>query len=225
MTNAPDPVTDSTADLAIWLLLGSLRRLNPGLETLRAGKFKQGVPFGRDPQGKTLGILGMGRIGRAIKARCDPLGVTTQYHNRSQLSPELAAGANYVSFEALLTTSDILLIAIPLNAKTRHLIGAAEIARMKDEVVIVNIARGAIIDEAAMAEALDAGKIASVGLDVYEHEPLVNERLLRNSRALLVPHMGTHSIETLTKMEECAMENARRAVMQEALLSEVPETK
>lgn len=223
VTYAPDPVTEATADLSIWLMLGALRQLNPSLSSLRAGKFKTGLDFGHDPQGKILGILGMGRIGRAIKKRAEPFGLITKYHNRNPLSSDQAAGAEYVSFEKLLAESDIISINVPLNAQTKGLIGEKQISQMKDGVVIVNTARGAIIDEAAMAKALDSGKIASVGLDVYENEPRVNERLLGNDRALMVPHLGTHTVETLAKMETWAMENARRAALGEKLLSPVPE--
>ncbi|CAG8948211.1 unnamed protein product [Penicillium salamii] len=222
-TNAPDPVTDATADLAIFLLLGALRQLNPAISSLRAGNFKQGVSFGHDPQNKTLGILGMGRIGRAIKTRCDPFGLKTIYHNRNPLSSQEAAGATYVSFEQLLATSDIISVNVPLTPKTKHLIGAKEIALMKPGVVIINTARGAIIDEAAMADALERDHIAAVGLDVYEEEPKINEKLLRQERALMVPHVGTHTTETLAKMESWAMENVRRAITGEALLSPVAE--
>lgn len=223
LTYAPDAVTEATADLAIWLLLGALRQLNPSLTSLRAGNFKKGIDFGHDPQGKVLGILGMGRIGRAIKKRSDPFGLVTRYHNRRPVSEEEAAGAEYVSFDKLLAESDIISVNVPLNAGTKHLIGADEIAKMKDGVVIVNTARGAIIDEAAMADALESGKIGAVGLDVYEREPAINEKLLRQERALMVPHLGTHTTETLAKMEAWAMENARRAVLGEPLLSPVPE--
>lgn len=223
VTYAPDPVTEATADLSIWLMLGALRQLNPSLSSLRAGKFKTGLDFGHDPQGKILGILGMGRIGRAIKKRAEPFGLITKYHNRNPLSSDQAAGAEYVSFEKLLAESDIISINVPLNAQTKGLIEEKEISQMKDGVVIVNTARGAIIDEAAMAKALDSGKIASVGLDVYENEPRVNERLLGNDRALMVPHLGTHTVETLAKMETWAMENARRAALGEKLLSPVPQ--
>lgn len=209
--------------MAVFLLLGALRQLNPAISSLRAKTFKTGVDFGHDPQGKTLGILGMGRIGRAIKQRCDPLGLETVYHNRNPLPVEQAAGAEYVSFEKLLTESDIISINIPLSASTKHLIGAAEIAKMKPGVVIVNTARGAIIDEAAMADALENNHIAAVGLDVYEREPEINEKLMKQRRALMVPHVGTHTTETLAKMESWAMENARRAIVGEALLSPVPE--
>jgi lactate dehydrogenase-like 2-hydroxyacid dehydrogenase len=216
-------VTDATADLTIFLLLGALRQLNPAIFSLRNGKFKIGLDFGHDPQGKTLGILGMGRIGRAVKRRAEPFGLKTIYHNQNQLNEEDAAGAEYVSFERLLEESDIISVHVPLNAKTRHLIGEQEIEKMKDGVVIVNTARGAVIDEAAMAAALESGKIASVGLDVYEWEPEINESLAKNSRALLIPHLGTHTTETLAKMEGLAMENARRGCLGEPLLTVVAE--
>lgn len=223
VTYAPDPVTNATADLTLFLLLGALRQLNPSLRSLREGNFKKGIDFGHDPQGKTLGILGMGRIGRAVKLRADPFGLKAIYHNRTPLSDKQASGAAYVSFDELLAHSDIISVHVPLSSKTRHLIGEAEIAKMKKGVVIVNTARGAIIDEAAMAKALDDGHIAAVGLDVYEKEPLVAERLVKNERALLVPHLGTHTVETLAQMEAHAMENARRGVFGEDLLSVVPE--
>ncbi|KAK7185546.1 uncharacterized protein CC84DRAFT_1159057 [Paraphaeosphaeria sporulosa] len=223
VTYAPDPVTAATADLTLFLLLGALRQLNPSFSKLRSGQFKKGVAFGHDPQGKTLGILGMGRIGRAVKARADPFGLKTVYHNRNPLPNDLGAGASYVSFDQLLAESDIISVHVPLSAKTKHLIGAKEIAKMKPGVVLVNTARGAIIDEAAMAVALDEGRIAAVGLDVYEQEPFIDERLMKNERALLVPHLGTHTTETLAKMEAHAMENAKRAVLGQDLLTVVPE--
>ncbi|KAJ5736369.1 uncharacterized protein N7483_001494 [Penicillium malachiteum] len=209
VTNAPDPVTDATADLAIFLLLGALRQLSPAMAALW----------------KTLGLLGMGRIGRAIKARCDPFGLKTVYHNRNPLSAEQAAGTEYVSFEKLLEESDIISINVPLNANTKYLIDAAEISRMKPGVIIINTARGAIINEAAMTDALESGHIGAVGLDVYEREPEINEKLMKQPRALMVPHVGTHTTETLAKMETWAMENAWRAITDKALLSPVPEHK
>jgi glyoxylate reductase len=223
VTYAPDPVTNATADLTIFLLLGALRQLNPSFNSLRQGNFKKGIDFGHDPQGKTLGILGMGRIGRAVKLRAEPFGLKVIYHNRSQLPEQEALGSAYVTFDQLLSESDIISVHIPLSARTKHLIGENEIAKMKKGVVVVNTARGAIIDEAAMAKALDDCHIAAVGLDVYEKEPLIDERLVKNERALLVPHLGTHTVETLAKMEEHAMENARRGVIGEELLSIVPE--
>jgi len=153
----------------------------------------------------------MGRIGRALKKRAEPFGLQTIYHNRNPLSATEADGARYVSFQELLATSDIISVHVPLKKSTVHLIGASEIAQMKDGVVIVNTARGAIIDEAALASALEQGKVAAVGLDVYEKEPQIDPSLVKNDRALLIPHLGTHTTETLAKMESLAMENARRA--------------
>jgi lactate dehydrogenase-like 2-hydroxyacid dehydrogenase len=154
-------------------------------------------------------------------ARSIPFGIKCIYHNRNPLSED--PGCPYVSFNDLVSQSDIITIHVPLSSKTRHLIGAKEIASMKPGVVIVNTARGAIIDESAMAQALDDGHVAAVGLDVYENEPQIDERLVSNEMALLVPHLGTHTVETLAKMEAHAMENAKRAVCEEPLLSIVPE--
>jgi glyoxylate reductase len=123
----------------------------------------------------------------------------------------------------LLAKSDVISVHVPLNVNTRHLIGANEIARMKDGVVIVNTARGAVIDEAATAAALESGKIASVGLDVYEKEPHIHETLIANKRAILIPHLGTHTTEKLAAMESLAMENARRGCFGESLLTVVAE--
>ncbi|KAI0535049.1 putative 2-hydroxyacid dehydrogenase [Xylaria digitata] len=201
LTYTPDAVTEATADLALWLFLGALRQINPSLGSLRAGNFKKGVGFDNDPQGKALGILGMGRIGRALKKRADPFGFVTRYHNRSPVSKEIEAGVEYVSYEKLLAESDIISVHVPLNASTKHLIKTEDIAKMKDGVVIVNTARGAIIDEAALADALESGKIGAAGLDVYEKKPVINEKLLKQERALLVPHLGTHTTEILAKME------------------------
>lgn len=115
------------------------------------------------------------------------------YHNRNRLSPELEGGAHYVSFDELLAQSDVLSLNLALNAKTRHIISAPEFARMKDGVVIVNTARGALIKEADLADALDSGKVASAGLDVFEEEPKVHEGLLRNDKIFIVPHIGTNT--------------------------------
>ncbi|KAF2971752.1 hypothetical protein GQX73_g1853 [Xylaria multiplex] len=223
LTYALDAVTEATVDLALWLLLGALRQTNPSLGPLRAGNFKKGVGFGNDPQGKVLGILGMGRIGRALKKRADPFDLVTHYHNRSPVPKEIEVGVEYVSYGNLLAESDIISVHVSLNASTKHLIKAEDIAKMKDGVVIVNTARGAIIDEAALADALKSGKIGAVGLDVYEKELIINGKLLKQERALLVPHLGTHTTETLAKMETWAMENARRGVLGEELLTPVPE--
>ncbi|KAF2103159.1 2-hydroxyacid dehydrogenase [Rhizodiscina lignyota] len=224
VTNAPDAVTDSTADLTLFLIIGALRNLNQSLLALRRGEFKKG-DFGHDPQGKTLGIMGLGRIGRAVAARVKSLDMKIIYHSRRRISPELesAADARYVSFDELLAQSDVISIHTPLNAGTKHLIGAAQLRKMKKGAIIINTARGAVIDEAALVDALDSGHIGGVGLDVFEKEPKVHEGLLRNERTLIVPHMGTHSTETLAKMEAWAMGEAERVITGRPLRSVVPE--
>lgn len=224
VTNAPDPVTNSTADLALWLIIGSLRNLNQSILSIRRGSFSKG-DVGRCPEGRTLGVLGFGRIGRAVADRVKPLGMKVIYHSRTRIDEKLEAAvdAQYVSFDDLLAKSDVLSIHTPLNAGTRHLIGKVQLQAMKKGSIIINTSRGAVIDEAALVESLDSGHIASVGLDVYEKEPVVHEGLIRNEKALIVPHMGTHSVTALTKMESWAMGEAERAIKGLPLRSIVPE--
>jgi glyoxylate reductase len=158
----PYPVTGATADLTIFLLLGDIRKLNSGLFALLKGLFKIGVDFGHDPKGKTLGISGMGRIGQAVAQRALSFDMNIIYHNRIILSEDLAAGIPRAGFQQLLEESDVISIYLPPNQSTRHLIGVAEIASMKKGVVIVNTARGAILDEAALAGTLGGGNVGSV---------------------------------------------------------------
>ncbi len=159
-----------------------------------------------------------------MAVRAITLGMKIQYYNRKRLSPaqeEAAGNAKYVSFEELLATSDVLSLNLPLNPKTRHIISHAEFAKMKDGVVIVNTARGAVMDEAALVEALDNGKVASAGLDVYEDEPNVHPGLIRNENVLLVPHLGTHTYETQKAMEVLVIDNIRSAITKGQLLTPV----
>ena len=156
--------------------------------------------------------------------RAITLGMKIQYYNRNRLSPaqEKAAGdAKYVSFDELLATSDVLSLNLPLNPKTRHIISHAEFAKMKDGIVVVNTARGAVMDEAALVDALDSGKVASVGLDVYEDEPNIHPGLMRNENVLLVPHLGTHTYETQKAMEVLVINNIRAAITKGELLTPV----
>ncbi|KAL6872400.1 hypothetical protein HDV57DRAFT_262186 [Trichoderma longibrachiatum] len=227
VSNTPTAVDDATADVTIWLLLGALRNLPIGIHALRAGKWRGNPPpaLGHDPQGKILGILGMGGIGRNVAAKARAFGMRIRYHNRSRLSPELEDGAEYVDFETLLRESDVLSLNLPLNPKTRHSIAAPQFALMKPGIVIVNTARGAVMDEAALVDALASGQVSSVGLDVYENEPEIHPGLLANPSVLLVPHMGTWTQETQQKMEEWTIDNVRTAVKEGRLKSIVPEQK
>ncbi|KKA18965.1 Phosphoglycerate dehydrogenase [Rasamsonia emersonii CBS 393.64] len=225
VSNVPTAVDDATADVNMFLIIGALRNFNTGMQALREGKWRGQPPpaLGHDPEGKVLGILGMGGIGRNLKKKAEAFGMRVIYHNRRKLSDELAGGAEYVSFDELLARSDVLSLNLPLNKNTRHIIGKPEFAKMKDGVVIVNTARGAVMDEAALVEALDSGKVWSAGLDVFEEEPKIHPGLLRNPKVMLVPHMGTWTVETQTAMEEWAIENVRLALETGKLKSPVPE--
>ncbi|OLN88037.1 putative 2-hydroxyacid dehydrogenase UNK4.10 [Colletotrichum chlorophyti] len=227
VSNTPTAVDDATADINIWLIIGTLRNLNASILSLREGKWRgdPAPPLGRDPQGKVLGILGMGGIGRNVAKKARVFGMRVRYFNRTRLAPELEAdcGAEYVDFETLLKESDVVSLNLPLNAHTRHIISTPQFALMKKGVVIVNTARGAVMDEGALVEALDSGHVASAGLDVFEKEPQVHPGLLANPNVLIVPHMGTWTLETSIKMEEWAIGNVRRAVTEERLNSVVPE--
>jgi glyoxylate reductase len=159
-----------------------------------------------------------------MAVRAITLGMKIQYYNRKRLSPEqekAAGNAKYVSFDELLATSDVLSLNLPLNPNTRHIISHAEFAKMKDGVVIVNTARGAVMDEAALVEALDNGKVATAGLDVYEDEPNIHPGLIRNENVLLVPHLGTHTYETQKAMEVLVIDNIRSAITKGKLLTRV----
>jgi len=213
-TNTPTAVDDATADAAFFLLLAALRNFFPLSRSVRQGQWR-GTPvaaLGRDPRGKTLGVLGMGGIGGSLARKAQAFGMKVNYHNRNQLPQEKAAGAQYVSFEELLATSDVLSIHVPLSPATRHLISAEQFGTMKKGIVIVNTARGAIIDEAELVKALDDGTVSSAGLDVFEQEPKIHPGLLDNDRCFLLPHVGTYTEDTQYKMELWAIENVRKAV-------------
>ncbi|KAI9732453.1 MAG: hypothetical protein M1818_007491 [Claussenomyces sp. TS43310] len=227
VANVPIAVDDATADANMFLILGALRGFNSSMFAAREGKWRgsPAPPLGHDPQGKVLGILGMGGIGRNLMKKAAAFGMTTQYYNRTKLSEELSGGAKYVNFDELLATSDVLSLNLPLNKNTRHIIGPAEFQKMKRGVVVVNTARGAVIDEAALVEALASGQVWSCGLDVFEEEPRIHPGLLENRSVMLLPHMGTWTVETQTKMEVWCIENVRMALTQGRLKSPVVEQK
>ncbi|KAF2199950.1 glyoxylate reductase [Delitschia confertaspora ATCC 74209] len=227
VSNTPTAVDDATADINLFLILGALRGLNTSMVALRQGNWRGNPPppLGHDPEGKTLGILGMGGIGRNLKKKAEAFSMKVIYHNRNQLSNEQAAGAEYVSFEELLSRSDIISLNLPLNQNTRHIISTREFGMMKKGVVIVNTARGAVMDEDALVKALDSGHVASCGLDVYEDEPKIHPGLVANPQVMLVPHMGTWTIETQTAMEEWNISNVRSVLETGALRNVVPEQK
>lgn len=200
VTNTPQSVCEPTAELAFGLLLATMRNISGANLGLRQNPdFKWGVMenLGNTLVGKRLGILGMGNIGRAIARRGIAFGMEIVYHNRSRLSTEIEQqyNAKYLSFEELLQTSDALSLNVPLTEETYHLIDAKSLKMMKRSAFLVNTARGAVIDEKALIEALETGIIAGAGLDVFEEEPHISEALLKMKNVTLTPHTGSATFE------------------------------
>lgn len=211
-SNTTDVLNESVADYAWALLLAAARRMGEAERWLRAGHW-HGTGFrtwlGLDTRGRTLGILGMGRIGQAIARRAAGFGMPVAYHNRSPLAPaiEAACTARYVDKATLLRESDFLVLAVPLSAESRHAIGAPELAQMKPSAVLVNIARGGVVDDAALAEALAQRRIAAAGLDVFEGEPDVHPALRALDNAVLSPHIASATWDTRRAMTAMAVDN------------------
>jgi lactate dehydrogenase-like 2-hydroxyacid dehydrogenase len=217
VTNTPDVLTDTTADLAFALLLAAARRLIEGHQFVHSGKWKKwaiDLLVGHDVHHRTLGILGLGRIGQAVARRGKGFSMRILYHDaaRAAKDVESALEAEFVSFEQLLRDSDFISIHVPLSQATRKLIGVEQLRMMKQTAVLVNTARGPIVDEAALAEALREGVIAGAGLDVFEQEPAVHPGLLNLPQAVLAPHIGSASVDTRRRMSMMAAENAVAAL-------------
>jgi glyoxylate reductase len=167
----------------------------------------------------------MGGIGSAVAHRAKAFGMKIQYHNRTRLPAEKEMGAEYVAFDTLLGTSDVLSLNLSLNPSTRHIIGRQQFEKMKDGIIIVNTARGPLIDEAALVDALGSGKVWSAGLDVFEEEPEIHPGLLEAENVVLLPHMGTATYETQRDMELLVLNNLKEAIQNDKLLTQVPEQK
>jgi len=218
VSNTPDVLTDTTADLGFALLMAAARRMSESERWLRDGHWRQWSfrdLLGVDVSGKTLGILGMGRIGQAIARRgYHGFSMPVLYHNRSRLldATERAVGARYVGFEELLRASDHLVIVLPYSPATHHIIDAAALALMKPTATLVNVARGGIVDELALAAALSAGRLAAAGLDVFEGEPAVRPELLTLPNIVLTPHIGSASLATRQAMAQLAVDNLLAAL-------------
>ena len=213
VTNTPDVLTDATADVAMTLLLMVMRRGPAAMRYLADGKFKGWKPdllLGHDLRGKTLGIVGMGRIGQAVARRAEAFGMRIVYHTRSGAKPGLSWPA--VTFDQLLAESDAISLHVPLAAATRHLFGAAELRRMKRGAVLINTARGPVIDEAALAAVLAEGHLLGAGLDVFEEEPKVHPGLWEAPNAVLLPHIGSGTVETRTEMGMMAARSLHEAL-------------
>ena len=217
-TNTPDVLTDTTADFGFALLMATARRMTESEHWVRAGHWDKwsivNNPLGMDLHHSTVGIIGMGRIGQGIAKRALGFRMNVIYHNRSRLSDadEKACGAKYVSKEELLRTADHVVLVLPYSPESHHTIGAKEIALMKPTATLINIARGGIVDDAALAQALKEKKIFAAGLDVFEGEPKVHPELLKLSNVVLAPHIASATEKTRRAMVDLAIENVIAAL-------------
>jgi lactate dehydrogenase-like 2-hydroxyacid dehydrogenase len=214
-------LTDATADLAFGLLLAVTRRLGEGERLVRARtpwSFHLGFLLGSGLQGKTLGIVGLGQIGRAVARRAAAFGLQTVYSGRSA-KPDF--DGEFVSFDELLRRSDFVSLHCPLTPETRHLIDARALRAMKPGAYLVNTTRGPVVDESALADALEAGEIAGAALDVFEAEPDVEPRLLGREDVVLTPHLGSATVETRTAMAVLAARNVTSVLAGDEPLTEV----
>ena len=212
-TNTPGVLTEATADIAMALVLMCTRRLGEGERVIRSNAPWQWGMFymlGSGIQGRRLGIVGMGDIGQALARRARAFGMTIAYSNRKPVAPDIEAelGAEFMSMDELLTTSDVVSINCPYSPATHHLISSSELGMMKSSAYLINTARGPIVDEAALVDALRSGEIAGAGLDVFEAEPTVHPGLLECENAVLVPHLGSATVETRSAMARLAAHNA-----------------
>ena len=213
VTNTPGVLTEATADIAMALILMSTRRLGEGERVIRAQDPWQWGMFymlGMGLQGSQLGIVGMGQIGIATARRAKAFGMNIAYTRRSPLEVDVAKDldAKFMSMDELIESSDVLSLHCPYSPATHHLISENQLARMKPTAYLINTARGPIVDEQALVDALKAGQIAGVGLDVFEHEPTVNPELLELDNAVLIPHLGSATVETRAAMADIAATNA-----------------
>jgi lactate dehydrogenase-like 2-hydroxyacid dehydrogenase len=202
VTNTPDVLTDATADIAMTLILMTTRRAGEGERELRAGEWTGWRPthlLGRSLRGKVLGLVGYGRIARAVAERARAFGMQVAIHSRSR-AEDVPAEAYHATLESLLRVADVVSLHAPGGVATRHMIDAAALAAMKREAVLVNTGRGTLIDEAALAAALKTGVIAAAGLDVYEREPVVEVELIGLPNVVLLPHLGSATLETRIAM-------------------------
>ena len=225
VTNTPGAVTDATADIAMTLMLMTARRAGEGERMLRAGNWEGWHPtqmLGMHLSGKTVGIIGMGRIGKAIAARCHfGFGMRVVFHNRSTVSNLDVPAQQLDNLEEVMGEADVVVIAVPGGAATHHLIDRAALSHMRAHAILVNIARGDIVDEVALIDALEEGRIAGAGLDVYEFEPRVPERLIALENTTLLPHLGTAALDVREAMGMMAVDNLVAFANGEALPNQV----
>lgn len=216
ITNTPDVLTDATADIAWTLLMAAARRVIEGDSLVRQGRWTGWTPtqlLGAPVAGRTLGVFGMGKIGRAVAARANGFGMRVLYHNRSRdEQAERELGATYVPLAELLAEADFLSLHAPLNEASRHVIDAGALASMKPSAILVNTARGPLVDEAALVEALRAGTIAAAGLDVFEAEPSLAPGLAELDNVVLLPHLGSATTDARAAMARLCCDNILAAL-------------
>ena len=210
VTNTPDVLTDATAEIAMLLILGACRRANEGMEYARKENWKWSADFliGKQLTGSRLGILGMGRIGRALAKIANSFGMEIHYRNRSRLSPEIENGAKFhESVKSLFSVSDVLSICCPATKETKNIINKETLEYFPTGAIITNVARGDMIEDEAMVEALKNRKIYAIGLDVYKGEPKINSGYLNQPTAFILPHLGSATKKTRTAMANLAINN------------------
>jgi glyoxylate reductase len=215
VTNTPGVLTEDTADMTMALIMASARRVVEGANVVQAGNFHGWSPtwmLGRRIWGKRLGIVGMGRIGQAVARRAAAFGLQIHYHNRKPVSPRIEEelGATYwESLDQMLARMDVVSVNCPHTPATYHLLSARRLKLLQTHAIVVNTARGEVIDEAALANMLARGEIAGAGLDVYEHEPAINPKLLKLPNVVLLPHMGSATVEGRIDMGEKVIINIK----------------
>jgi glyoxylate reductase len=215
VTNTPGVLTEDTADMTMGLIMAVARRVVEGAEAIQRGDFHGWTPtwmLGRRIGGKRLGIIGMGRIGQALARRARAFGIAIHYHNRKPVSPRIAEeleATYWESLDQMLARMDIISVNCPHTPGTYHLLSARRLKLIRPHAIVVNTARGEIIDEAALAAMLEAGELAGAGLDVFEHEPAVNPKLLKLPNVVLLPHMSSATIEGRVDMGEKVIVNIR----------------
>ena len=210
VTNTPEVLTDATAEIGILLILGACRRASEGIEAAKSSNWKWSADYliGKQLTGTRLGILGMGRIGKKIAKIAKSLGMIIHYHNRSKLSPEKEEGATYhKELKSLLTVSDVLSVCCPASKETINLINKESLEHLPKGAVVTNVARGDIVDDEALIDALNRRKVYAVGLDVYKGEPNLNPGYLKHKSAFILPHLGSATKETRTAMANLAIDN------------------
>jgi len=210
VTNTPDVLTDATAEIAMLLILGACRRANEGINWVKKENWKWSSDFliGKQLTGSRLGILGMGRIGRAVAKLAKSFGMEIHYRNRSRLKPEIEAGAKYhESIKSLFLVSDVLSICCPATKETKDIINKETLEYFPTGAIITNVARGDMIDDEAMVQALTNRKIYAIGLDVYKGEPKIHPEYLKQPTAFILPHLGSATKKTRTAMADLALDN------------------